>query len=209
MNYAELCTAVADTIENSFSADDLARFARLTEQKVYNAVQIPALRKNSLGSLSTGNPYLTLPDDFLYVYSLAVLQGDGSYAYVLNKDVNYIREMYPFPTSTGVPRAYSQFDANTLLMGPTPNAALQVELHYGYYPESIVTAGNTWLGDNFDSVLLNGMLMEAARFIKEDDDVVKLYDKMFMDSMTQLKALGDGKLRQDSYRSGQARVPVN
>jgi hypothetical protein len=209
MNYTELCAAVSNTIENPFSADDLARFARLTEQKVYNAVQIPALRRNQIGSLSTGNPYLTLPDDFLYVYSLAVLQVDGSYAYVLNKDVNYIREMYPFPTSTGVPRAYAQFDANTLLLGPTANAPLQVELHYGYYPESIVTASTTWLGDNFDSVLLNGMLLEAARFIKEDEDVVKLYDKMFMDSMAQLKQLGDGKLRQDAYRSGQARVPVN
>lgn len=208
MNYTELCDAVVSTTANPFAAADLARFCALTEQKVYNAVQIPALRKNQLGTLSANVPYLTLPIDFLYPYSLAVISGDGSYTYLLNKDVNYIREMYPFPAATGVPRAYAQFDADTLLLGPTPTAGLQVELHYGYYPTSIVTAGTSWLGDNFDSVLFNGMLCEAARFMKEEPDVIAGYEKAFMESMELLKQLGDGKLRQDAYRSGQVRQPV-
>ena len=209
MNYAELAAAVASTTVNEFAADDMARFARLTEQKVYNAVQFPALRKNVTGNLTPAGPYLTLPDDFLYPYSLAVVTPSGDYEYLVDKDVNYIRQAYPGPASTGVPKCYAIFDQDTLIVGPTPAANYAVELHYGYYPESIVTAGTTWLGDNFDSVLLNGMLVEAARFMKEEQDVIALYVKMFDESMMQLKQLGDGKLRMDTYRTPQVRVPVN
>lgn len=209
MNYAELAAAVASTTVNEFAADDMARFARLTEQKVYNAVQFPALRRNVIGALTTASSYLTLPDDFLYPYSLAVVTPSGDYEYLLDKDVNYIRQAYPGPAYTGVPKYYAVFDENSLIVGPTPAANYVVELHYGYYPESIVTAGTSWLGDNFDSVLLNGMLVEAARFMKEEQDVVALYVKMFDESMMQLKQLGDGKLRMDTYRTPQVRVPVN
>jgi hypothetical protein len=208
MNYAELIAAVEDTTENTFTADQLALFAQQTEQKIYNAVQIPALRKNMVGNVSQGVPYLSTPPDFLYVYSLAVIGSDGAYEYLINKDVNYIRQAYPFPASQGFPKVYGQFDDNTLIVGPTPDAPYAVEMHFGYYPESIVTAGTSWLGDNMDSALLNGMLVEAARFMKSDQDIVALYGQMFTESVGLLKMLGDGKLRQDAYRSGQVRVPV-
>ncbi len=209
MNYTELAAAVVSTIGNTFDQADLDRFCHLTEQKIYNAVQIPALRKNMTGSMSAGNPYLTLPDDYLYTYSLAVIDPiSGEYLFLTNVDVNYIREMFPSPTQTAKPRNYAQFDADSLLLGPTPDDGYAVELHFGFYPESIVTAGTSWVGDNFDSALLNGMLAEAARFIKEEQDVVALYDKLFVDSMVQLKQLGDGKLRQDTFRTPQVRIPV-
>jgi hypothetical protein len=208
MNYTQLCAAVENTTENTFTADQLALFAQQTEQKVYNAVQIPALRKNMTGNVSQGVPYLSTPPDFLYVYSLAVIGSDGAYEYLINKDVNYIRQAYPFPASQGFPKVYGQFDDNTLIIGPSPDAPYAVEMHFGYYPESIVTAGTSWLGDNMDSVLLNGMLVEAARFMKSDQDIVALYGQMFAESVGLLKQLGDGKLRQDAYRTGQVRVPV-
>jgi hypothetical protein len=208
MNYAELTAAVEDTTENTFTADQLAVFARQTEQKIYNAVQIPALRKNMVGNVSATVPYLSTPPDFLYVYSLAVIRPDGSYEFLINKDVNYIRQAFPFPGSQGLPRVYAQFDDDTLIIGPTPDAPYQVQMHFGYYPESIVTAGTSWLGDNMDSALLNGMLFEAARFMKSDQDIVALYGQMYAEAVGLLKQLGDGKLRQDAYRSGQVRIPI-
>jgi hypothetical protein len=156
-----------------------------------------------------GSPYVTLPQDFLYPYSFAVIEPTtGEYVYLLNKDVNYLREMFPKPQELNRPRAYAQFDADTFIVAPTPDFAYHVELHFGFYPESIVTAGTTWLGDNFESALLNGTLVEAARFIKEEQDVVAFYDKMFIDSMALLKQLGDGKLRQDTFRTPQVKDTV-
>lgn len=209
MDYATLCERVQETVENTFTAEQLALFCTQTEQKVYNAVQLPALRKNMTGATTVDNPYLTVPDDFLYVHSLAVIKADGSYEFLLNKDVNYIRAVYPFPGSKGTPRVYALFDGDTFMLGPTPDAAYQVELHFGYYPESITTAGTSWLAENFDSVLLNGMLVEAAKFMKAEEDIIKLYTGHFSDALALLKQLGDGKLRRDSYRSGQVRAPVN
>jgi len=209
MTYDELKTNIQDITENTFTEDQLAMFTQQCEQKIYNAVQIPALRKNSTGNLTTANKYLSTPSDFLYTFSLAVVDGSGNYEYLLNKDVNFIRAAYPNPTSTGLPKHYAYFDDNTIILGPTPDSTYEVELHYGYYPESIVTAGTTWLGEEFDSALLNGALIEAIRFMKGEADMVKLYVEMFTASMSLLKQLGDGKLRTDAYRSGQARVPVN
>ena len=208
MNYAELKTNIKNICENAFTDSELAMFTQQAEQKIYNTVQIPALRKNETGNVSTGNSYLTLPPDFLYIFSLAVITTEG-YKYLLNKDVNFIREAYPFPAVTGTPRSYAIFDTNTLIVGPTPDSNYSVELHYGYYPESIVTAGTTWLGDEFDSALLNGALIEAIRFIKGEADMIALYEKMYLQAITLLKMLGDGKLREDAYRSGQVRVPVS
>jgi len=208
VNYAELKTNIKNICENAFTDSELAMFTQQAEQKIYNTVQIPALRKNETGNVSTGNSYLTLPPDFLYIFSLAVITTEG-YKYLLNKDVNFIREAYPFPAVTGTPRSYAIFDTNTLIVGPTPDSNYSVELHYGYYPESIVTAGTTWLGDEFDSALLNGALIEAIRFIKGEADMIALYEKMYLQAITLLKMLGDGKLREDAYRSGQVRVPVS
>lgn len=208
MNYVELTTNIQDICENEFSPEQLAMFTQQAEQKIYNTVQIPALRKNVTGNMTAGNKYLAIPTDFLYVFSMAVVGADGAYEFLLDKDVNFIREAYPFPLVSGKPRHYAIFDADTFILGPTPNAAFEVELHYGYYPESIVTAGTTWLGDEFDSALLNGALVEAIRFMKGEQDMVQLYSELFLQSMSLLKNLGDGKLRQDAYRSGQNRVKV-
>jgi hypothetical protein len=159
--------------------------------------------------LTASNKYLSSPSDFLYNYSLAVIDGSGAYSYLINKDVNFIRDAYPTPTSTGLPKHYAYFDEDTFILGPTPDASYAVELHYGYYPESIVTAGTTWLGNEFDSALLNGALIEAIRFMKGEPDIIANYEKLYLQSITLLKNLGDGKLREDTYRSGQFRSPVS
>ncbi len=216
MNYTELKTAVEDYTENTFSAADFATMTKQAEQKIYNTVQLPSLRKNVTGVLSQGNQYLATPNDFLSVFSLAVFPtGGGDYTYLLNKDVNFIRESYPNSLTQGVPKYYALFGPVynlptelTFILGPTPTAGYTAELHYFYYPESIVTAGTSWLGDNFDSALLNAVLVEAARFMKAEQDIVALYTNQFGESILLLKQLGDAKNRMDSYRDGQVRYPV-
>jgi hypothetical protein len=221
MNYTELTTNIQNIVENPFTPGQLALFTQQAEQKIFNSVQLPSLRKNSTATLSANNKYLSSPGDFLAVYSLAVVDNQGNYEYLLDKDANFIRQAYPNPTDTGIPKYYAIFGPTTtntpppvitnelsFILGPTPDANYTVELHYFYYPESIVTTGTSWLGDNFDSALLNGALVEAARFLKSDMETVAFYDKMFNESMALLKNLGDGKQRQDAYRSGQVRNPV-
>jgi hypothetical protein len=209
MNYTELKANIQDICENTFTDDQLAMFTKQAEQKIYNSVQIPALRKNVTGTMTTGNKYVAMPPDFLWSYSLAVVDSNDNYTYLLNKDVNFIREAYPNPTSTGTPKHYAYFDDDAFIVGPTPNNSYNMELHYGYYPESIVTVGVTWLGEEFDSALLNGALVEAIRFMKGEADIVAMYDKMFGLSIELLRNLGNGKLREDTYRSGQYRTPVS
>lgn len=208
MNYTELKANIQDICENSFTDDQLAMFTQQAEQKIYNSVQIPALRKNVTGTLTNGNKYLSTPSDFLWTYSIAVIDANGVYTFLLNKDVNFMREAYPNPASTGAPKHYAYFDDNSFILGPTPNAAYSMELHYGYYPQSIVTASTTWLGEEFDSALLNGALVEAIRFMKGEQDLVANYTNMYLLAMKQLENLGDGKLREDAYRSGQFRTSV-
>lgn len=213
MNYAALTTAIQDYVENTFSATDFATMTKLAEQRIYNAVQLPNLRKTSTLTLVSGSPLLPLPTDFLSAFSLAVVEATGDYVFLLNKDVNFMRESYPNPATTGTPRYYALDGTTTplvqkVILGPTPSASLNAELNYFYYPESIVTANNTWLGDNFDSVLFNAVLVEAARFMKQEPDIVAETDKQYVQSLTLLKNLGDGKDRQDSYRSGQIRTQV-
>ena len=216
MTYVELCTNIQNICENTFTADELAMFTKQAEQRIYNSVQLANLRKNVYGTLTLGNQYLSAPDDFLSVYSIAVVDANDSFTYLLNKDVNFIREAYPNPTSSGLPKHYAIFgprssNVNELsfILGPTPDAYYTTELHYYYYPESIVTAGETWLGENFDSALLNGALVEAVRFMKGEQDIVALYQGMYGEAMSLLKNLGDGKQRMDAYRDGQVRNPVN
>lgn len=186
------------------------------EQRIYNTVQLANLRKNVTGTLTSNNKYLATPTDFLSVYSIAVVDGSGSYSFLLNKDVNFIREAYPSPTSTGLPKHYAIFGPDsssvnelTFIVGPTPSSNYTIELHYYYYPESIVTANTTWLGDNFDSVLFNGVMVEAIRYMKGEPDLVKMYQDMYAQSIALLKNLGDGKQRMDAYRDGQVRIQVN
>jgi hypothetical protein len=207
VNYTELKANVEDICEQTFTADQHAMFAQQAEQKIYNTVQLPALRKNQTGTLTSGNKYLTMPTNMLYVFSLAIISG-SDYIYLLDKDSNFIREAYPNPATTGVPKHYAIFDDTSFIVGPTPNANFSAEIHFGYYPESIVTAGTTWLGTNFDSALLNGALVEAIRFQKGEPDMVKMYGELYTQAMLLLKNLGDGKLREDTYRSGQVRREV-
>jgi hypothetical protein len=217
MNYTELKTNIADICENEFTEDQYAMFTQQAEQKIYNTVQLANLRKNVTGTLTASNKYLACPLDFLSVYSLAIYPAaGGNYEFLLDKDVNFIRQAYPNPATTGKPKHYAIFgpqsnDVNelTFILGPTPDATYNAELHYYYYPESIVTAGETWLGENFDSALLNGALIEAIRFMKGEADMVKLYQDMYMQAIALLKNLGDGKQRTDTYRDGQTRIKVS
>ena len=226
MTYTELVAAITEYTENyeQTFVDNIPVFLRQTETRVYNTVQVPALRANKTGILSANNKYLAAPGDFLSVYSLAVIENYGTanevYHYLLNKDVNYIREAYPTPADTGLPLYYAIFgptvsnsvvsDELTFILGPTPDAAYYAELHYYYYPESITTAadGRTWLGDNYDPVLLYGALREAYLFMKGEQDVIANVEAKYNEAMGQLKRLGDGLERQDAYRSGQTRVRV-
>jgi len=217
MTYAELVVAVSDYCENTFPTVDMNIMIKQAEQRIYNTVQISNLRKNVTGTLTSGNKYLSAPDDFLSTYSLAVYpSAGGDYLYLLNKDVNFIRDAYPNPTDTGKPKHYAIFGPQsadvkelTFILGPTPDAGYTAELHYYYYPESIVTASQTWLGDNFDSALLNGTMVEAIRYMKGEKDLVDFYNQMYVQSISLLKNLGDGKQRMDAYRDGQVRNPVS
>ena len=234
MTYTELIAAIQSYTENTFPATYLASGATVSsttqlntfitqaEQRIYNTVQFPSLRKNVTGITSNGNKYLSCPADFLSSYSLAVIDASGNYEYLLNKDVNFIRQAYPQPTDTALPKYYALFGPTTtndpspvitnelsFILGPTPDAAYNVELHYYYYPESITVAasGQTWLGDNFDTVLLYGSLVEAYTFMKGEQDMIALYDGKYKEALALAQRLGDGLERSDAYRSGQFRVP--
>lgn len=208
MNYTQLVAEIQSYTENQFETADINTFIDQAEQRIYNSVQFPAIRRNKTGTTTTGNKYLTCPSDWLATFSLAVIDASGNYSYLLDKDVNFIRASYPAPTTTGLPEYYALFDQNTFILGPTPDNNYTVELHYYYYPESIVTANTTWLGDNFDSALLYGALLEAYTYMKGEADVLAQYQKRYDEAMFLLKQLGDGKNRRDAYRNGQVRVPV-
>ena len=237
MNYSQLVTAIQSYTENQFppvyladgstesSTSQINRFIEQAEQRIYNMIQFPSLRKNQFTPITINNKYISLPEDFLAVYSLALVTGviggnldTGTFEYLLNKDVNFIRQAYPAPNDKGVPKYYALFGPTivsstitnelSLIVGPTPDATYYVELHYYYYPPSITTATNTWLGDNFDSVLLYGSLVEAYTFMKGEQDIISLYDTKFKEALALAKRLGDGMERQDAYRSGQFRQAV-
>jgi hypothetical protein len=227
LNYSELTAAIQSYSENQFpdtyladgtivtSKEQIDTLIKQAEQRIYNSVQFPSLRRNVTGSLTANNRFLACPDDFLAAYSIAIILADGSYEFLLNKDVNMIRQAYPKVTSVGEPKYYALFgpqSANlnelTFLIGPTPDISYGVELHYFYYPESITTAGTSWLGDNFDSVLLYGSLVEAMTYMKGEADMVTLYNTKFNEALALAKRLGDGLERQDAYRSGQVRIKV-
>lgn len=220
MNYTELKTAIQDYTENTFEESQLAIFIQQAEQRIYNTVQLANLRKNVTGTLSATNKYLSAPADFLSVYSLAVIDGSGDYHYLKNVDVNYIRQVYPSASATSLPKYYAIFGPQSTLqtelsfiLGPTPNSNYSVELHYYYYPVSMTDTvanptGTTWLGDNFDSVLLYGSLVEAYTFMKGEQDMLALYDGKYKEALLLLKNLGDGKQRGDAYVDGQVKVKV-
>ena len=212
MNYSQLVAQIQDYTENQFTTTVVNNFIQQAEQRIYNSVQLPALRKNVTGTTTSGNKYLAMPTNWLATFSLAIINANNEYTYLLNKDVNFIRQSYPDTDSDyyGTPAYYAVFDQNSFILGPTPDASYAVELHYFYYPESITTVvgGQTWLGDNFSSVLLYGSLLEAYTYMKGEADVIAGYQKRYDDAMALLVQLGDGNNRHDAYRSGQVRVPV-
>jgi len=238
MNYATLFETIKGYVENDFpntqytdssgtlvdytSKEQIDTFIQQAEQRIYNSVQFPSIRKNVTGATYASNPYLSSPNDFLAVYSMAVIDGSGNYEYLLNKDVNYLRAAYPNPNATGIPKYYALFGPTTtnaippvitnelsFMLAPTPDNSYSIELHYYYYPESIVTANTTWLGDNFDSALLYGALIEAYTYMKGEPDVITNYQRRYEEAMILAKRLGDGMERRDAYRSGQVRMSVN
>ena len=229
MNYTELYNTIQSYTENQFpdvylasgstvsATTQINTFITQAEQRIYNSVQFPSLRKNVTGFTTTSNKYLACPSDFLATYSMAVIDATGSYEYLLNKDVNFIRQAYPQPTDTAIPKYYALFGPSytnsaelSFILGPTPDASYNVELHYFFYPESITTTstGRTWLGDNFDSVLLYGSLVEAYTFMKGEADIITGYNQKYMEALALAKRLGDGMERSDAYRSGQYRAPA-
>ena len=219
INYNSLVETLKAYAENDFpdtagsggltSTEQIDTFIQQAEQRVFNGLQLLELRKNVTGNTTSASQYLTVPSDWLANFSIAIIDPvTGGYDYLLNKDVNFIRESFPYPTTTGKPTHYAMFDQNSYLLGPTPDANYAVELHYFYYPPSIVTAGTSWLGDNFDSVLLYGSLLEGATFMKSEPDVMAGYQKRYEEAMALLLQLAEGKNRQDMYRTPQARYPV-
>jgi hypothetical protein len=218
MTYLELCTAISDYVENSFTTAQLNTFIEQSEQRIYNSIQLPDLRKNVTGVITANNKYLQCPLDFLSAYSIAVIDADDNYTYLLNKDVNFIREAYPNPGDTAIPKYYAIFgprsdniDELTFILGPTPDQDYNTELHYFYYPPSITSeesGGVTWLGDNFDSALLYGSILEAYVFLKGDTEIMTQYRQRYEEAMNLLNTLATGKDRGDAYRNGQARIPV-
>ena len=227
MNYTTLYNTIQTYTENQFpdvylasgatvsATTQINTFIQQAEQRIYNSVQFPSLRRNVTGFTTTSNKYLSCPSDFLATYSMAVVAADGSYEYLLNKDVNFIRQAYPQPTDTAIPKYYALFGPSfsssnelSFILGPTPDAIYTMELHYFFYPESIVTTNTSWLGDNFDSVLLYGSLVEAYTFMKGEADIISGYDAKYKEALALAKRLGDGMERQDAYRSGQYRQAV-
>lgn len=211
MNYTQLSTLIQDYCESTESSfvTNIPTFVQLAEERIYNSVQIPAIRKNVTGTMTINFQYFSLPSDWLSTFSLAVIDPTtGEYEYLLNKDVNFIRASYPPPNSYGKPKYYAIWDNDSMILGPTPDLAYTAELHYYYYPTSIVNASTSWLGDNFETVLLYGSLREAYIYLKGEGDMMQNYEAKYQEAVAQLKRLGDGLDRQDAYRSGQVRVPV-
>lgn len=209
MNYTSLKTNIEDICETSFTDAQLALFTQQAEEKILQTVDIPALRKLDDGPLSGTNKLYTLPTDYLYTYSIAIVN-NSTHTFLLNKDVNFLHEAYPINTSAhhGVPKFYAQYSETQIQLVPTPDANYVLEHIYGYYPTSIVSGSTSWLGDNASAALLNGALVEAIRFQKGEADVVAMYEKQYVLAIGLLKQLGDGKLRRDTYRSGQYRANV-
>ena len=221
MTYAELLAEIQNYTQNyeSTFVATIPTFVEQAEERIYNTVQIPPLRKNVTGGVTAGNKYLSCPADYLSTFSLAVIDADGNYEYLLNKDVNFIRAAYPSPTDEGIPKYYALFGPTVIssvttnelsfILGPTPDDDYDVELHYYYYPQSITTAGTSWLGDNYSPALLYGSLVEAYTYMKGEADIMAFYQKKYEEALAQLNRVGTGRERGDSYRDGQAKIKVS
>jgi hypothetical protein len=225
MNYLELFEAVKGYLENDFpntswtdsagtgtatltSTEQINTFIKQAEQRIFNTVELLVARESITGTLTAGNAYLAAPSDWLATFSFAVIDANGRFEYLINKDINFIRTAYPDFAYEALPVHYAFFNETEFLLGPTPDANYAYALDYYRYPESIVTANTSWLGDNFDTVLLYGTLLEGYTFMKGEQDLIQLYNGRYLEALAQLKELGEGKNRQDVYRSGQPRYAV-
>ena len=210
MNYTQLVQAIKDYTESTETSfvSHIDEFIKQAERKIYNEVQLPYLRKNVTGNATLGNKYVQTPSDFLAVYSMSIIDGSSDQHFLLNKDVNFIREAYANASTQAQPKYYALFDHNTFILGPTHDSAYNIELHYYYYPTSIVSVSTTWLGDNYEQALLYACLVQAYTYLKGEPDLLANYEKQYQENMVQLKMLGDGKDRRDAYRSGQVRYEV-
>ena len=210
--FTTLKSAIQDYTQNTESTfvADLGTIIKQAEDRIVKSVELPNFRKNVTGSFTSGNQYLSTPSDYLYPFSLAVLDSDSAYTYLLSTDVSFIREAYPSASSTGVPKHYAQFDDNTFIVGPTPNANLTAELHYYYIPQSITESsdGTSWLGTNAPELLLYGSLLEAYTFMKGEPDIMVNYEKRFQEALQRLTLLSDGYNRKDAYKDGQRKIDV-
>lgn len=208
MNYAELTARLQEVVQNAFTAEQLAMFFSNAEKTIYNSIDMPSMKISTNLTATQEVATVAQPSGLLYVYSLAAIFVND-YRYLLPKDESFIREAYPDPTVTGVPKFYAMVDEDTFILAPTPDDNYTMPITYAAYPESIVTAGTTWLSENYDMVLLNGALVEAARFLKEDEDVVANYEKMYVYSVGLIKITVDGKMKTDLYRAGVPRQKVS
>tara|TARA_R100001377_G_scaffold65866_1_gene41139 strand:- start:2172 stop:2807 length:636 start_codon:yes stop_codon:yes gene_type:complete len=209
MNYAALVTAIQDYTQNaetSFVAN-IPNFVQQAEERINRSIMLPELRKNATTTLTAGSKYLARPSDFISVFSFAVINAAGAYTYLIDKDVNFVREAYPDPATTGTPEYYAQFDGDragddgNFILGPSTDAIYTAELHYYYDPASIVTAGTSWYGDNAEAALLYGSLIEAYTYMKGEQDLIALYSTRYSEALGQLTGV---QLRsaQDEYRDG-------
>mgnify|MGYP001001301520 FL=1 len=218
MNYSELVQAIKDYTENEETTfvTNIPTFVQQAEERIHRLIIIPELRKNVTATTTNGNQYVTRPSDFLSVFSLAVVDGSSNYEYLIPKDVNFIREAYPAAATSGLPRFYAIFDGDVqatgttgnFIVGPTPDSAYSIELHYYFDPPSIVTSSTSWLGDNAERVLLYGSLIEAYTFMKGEQDVLAMYQKNFDESLNDLALLGNARLKRDNYRDGEPRADM-
>jgi|TARA_R110000824_G_scaffold104804_2_gene248508 hypothetical protein len=210
--YTTLKSAIQDYTQNTETTfvADLGTFIKQAEDRIVKSVELPNFRKNVTGTFTVDNQYLSTPSDYLYPYSLAVLDSSNNYSYLLNTDVSFIREAYPLASTTGTPKHYAQFSDTTFIVGPTPSASLNTELHYFYMPESITAAssGTTWLGTNASEVLLYASLVEAYTFMKGEPDILATYEKRFQEGLQRLTLESDGYNRKDAYRDGQRKINV-
>jgi hypothetical protein len=210
MNYAELTQAIQDYTENAEATfvSNIPVFVRQCEERIYRAVLIPDLKKSATGSTTASNRYLLKPSDHLATFSIAVIDGSGDYTFLMRKDLNFIREAYPSVSTEGLPVNYASFDDTSFILGPTPDATYTVEMSYFYDPESIVTASTSWLGDNAESALLYGCLIEAYTFMKGEADILAKYTEQYDMAIKQLTILSTAHEKRDSYRDGDIRMEL-
>lgn len=209
MTYAELLASIQTYTENTETdfVAEIPTFVKQTEDRIFHIVDhLPVFRKHQTSSVTVSSAYMATPTDFVFPYSLAIIDAGGSTNYMLNKDITFIRQVYPDPSVEALPEYYALWDDNTFVMAPTPDAAYSIQIDYTYKPESIVTASTTWIGDNAESTLLAGCLYEAYIFMKGEEDLIATYEKNFMQSLSRIKVLADAHERKDAYRSGQLRV---